>query len=301
MMYLPNFFIVGAAKAGTTTLHYVLQQHPEIYLPWKQKETFYFSGIKKTDFSGPGSFYGNGIIEHWEEYVKLFEDAEEKKAVGEVCVAYLYFPGTAERIYEKISQAKIIIMLRNPVDRAFSNYMHHVRDGIEPLSFEEALEREEERKKLGYWWGFRYVEVGFYYQQVKKYIDVFGKEKVRVYIFEEFVKEPLTTIKDILEFLEVDSTFVPVIDHYNVSGRPRLKMLQKLINSSHPMKHAVATLIPKRHRHRVKNFVMRANLVKEEMLPSTRKMLQEIYREDVMRLESLLGWKLKLRRIWGYE
>lgn len=291
MLKLPNFFIVGAAKAGTTTLYHCLRQHPDIFLP-KIKETFYFAGIRKSDFPGPGRDYGKDIIETWEDYIRLFRDCEHEKAIGEVCVAYLYFPETAERIHARIPHARIIIILRNPIERAFSNYLHHVRDGIEPLSFEEALAAEEDRKKKGYWWGFRYIEVGFYYEQVKRYIEVFGRERVAIYLYEKFVQNPEAVVKSILRFLDVDDTIIPKIGRYNISGRPRIQIIQQFIKKPSPIKEGLKILVPREMRYRILQHILKWNLRKEEIRRETRSMLARVYESDIRKLENIIGEKV---------
>jgi len=291
---LPNFFIVGAAKAGTTSLYHYLRQHPEVFLP-SIKETFFFAGIHKKDFLGPGSFYGNSIVETWEDYLSLFQDAYGKKAIGEVCVAYLYFKESALRIYQKVPNARIIIILRNPIDRAYSNYMHHVRDGIEDLSFEEAIQVEDERKKQGYWWGFRYIDVGFYYEQVKRYFDIFGKEQVHVYLYEDFAKDPVFVLRAIMRILEVNESFVPAyMPVYNISGKPRSRIIQSLL--SNKFIRRCGAVLPKGTRHLIRARVMEWNLKKEPMRPETRKYLANIYKDDIFMLEKLIG--IKVSEIW---
>jgi hypothetical protein len=304
MTNFPNFFVVGAAKSGTTSLYHYLKQHPEILLPL-QKENFFFAGIEKNTFTEIGSFYGRNIIENWEDYICLFKNANEEKAVGEICVAYLYFYENSIKNMEKylVQSPQIIIILRNPVDRAFSNYKHHVRDGIEPLDFDEAIKREvlRKRKNEKWWWGFEYVDVGFYYNQVKAYIDAFGAEKVKIYLYEDIEENLLKTIRDIFRFLEVDDSFTPEVSNiYNSTATPKYKTLQRFFfDYHHPLKRITRPLflsiIGKEKTEELVNFFKNKNLIKMKMNQKTRKYLIDFYRDDILMLENLIkrdlsGW-----------
>ena len=304
MRHIPNFLVVGAAKAGTTSLYHYLKQHPEVYLPHK-KEHFFFAGLKKDMFSGKGSFYGRNIIENWDDYVSIFDEAAAEKAVGEVCVAYLYFYensiGNILRYVQPVP--RIIIILRNPAERAFSNYKHHLRDGVEQLNFDEAIRPEviNRRKGENWWWGFDYIDVGFYHRQVKAYLEAFGKEKVRIYLYEEISRNLLGAMRDMFEFLEVDPSFIPDVSaKHNVTDIPRSKKLQNfLLNYDHPLKKISRPLllnaIGKEKTEKLFNYFKNKNSRKDSMEPDTKKYLIGIYRHDILLLQDLInrdlsGW-----------
>src|SRR5579863_751660 len=142
---MPNFFIVGAARSGTTSLDRYLSQHPQIYIAPK-KEVHFFAA-NHFPHTGPGDEWLNKRVIHEEEqYEQLFAGVTDEKRIGETSAYYLYLQGTAERIAHSIPAAKILILLREPIDRAYSAYMHLVRDGRETVSFAEGLRLEEERK-----------------------------------------------------------------------------------------------------------------------------------------------------------
>ncbi|MDP6150009.1 MAG: sulfotransferase, partial [Gammaproteobacteria bacterium] len=169
---LPTFLVIGAPKCGTTSLYHYLDQHPDVYLsPVKEPQYFAFAG-QQLDFRGPGVTINNAVTE-LADYRKLFSGASVEKAIGEASALYLSVPGTAERIRAQIPDVRLIAILRRPADRAFSSYMHLIRDDREPMrDFAAALAAEEQR--IADNWGFlwRYKQLGRYYEQLKHYYDI---------------------------------------------------------------------------------------------------------------------------------
>jgi hypothetical protein len=214
--YTPNFFIVGAARCGTTSLWEYLRQHPDIYMPpvIEQKEPAFFCDL-----------YG---VEHWDFYLTLFEAGNGRKRIGEASTPYLSSPESPGQIRSVLPHAKIIITLRNPVVRAYSLYKWMHANGYEKLAtFAEALEAEtawrkdngEFKKNNGqYYYNFLYYHSGLYYPQVKRYIATFPADQIHLIIFEEFVKEPLQHVQQIFRFLDVDPSFVPRLEVNNPSA-----------------------------------------------------------------------------------
>jgi len=292
---LPNFFIVGAAKAGTTSLQHYLNQHPDIFFP-NNKENFFFSGLKKNDFKGPRSDYAEVITENIEEYMGLYEKALGVKAVGEACVAYLYYFTQSINNFKKYLNAnlKIIIVLRNPIDRAYSNYKHHVRDGIEQLEFEDAIVQSIATQRMNekWWWGFNYIEPGFYYKPVKAYLNTFGKKNVKIYLYDDFQENPILILKDIFNFLGVDNKFEPdVTVSFNVSDLIINKKFNNfLFDINHPLKEFIRpvfiNLLGNEVTEKIVNFFKNKN--KRKLKRKTRKKLIEVYKKDLLLLQSLI-------------
>jgi hypothetical protein len=293
-MTLPNFLVVGAAKSGTTSLYYYLKQHPEIYMPDNIKETFFFSSITAEQFSGPGNKYARTAITSLQDYEKLFELAGSRKAIGEACVAYLYYYQTSiEKILKLLGrEIKIIIALRNPVDRAYSNYLHHLRENWEPLSFVEATTEkvQNQRKQDGWWWGFEYLPVSFYYEQVKAYIDIFGKERVLVILHDDLVSDAQVAIEKIFRFLAVDPSFIPdTTIRHNVSLVPRNKKIHSLLSKPNFYNTALRKVLPKKFYKELFEELKNRNLIKPPKLSmEDRIKLMPVFREDIFKLQDLI-------------
>jgi len=291
---LPNFLIVGAAKSGTTSLYHYLKRHPNVYMPDKIKETFFFTGENFEDINPVGGNYGRGVITSLNEYKKLFEVPENTIAIGEACVGYLYFyKKSINNIKQVLSNPKIIIILRNPIDRAFSNYLHHVKDGFEEHTFEDALKLEDEREKDKWWWGYQLTKAGFYYNQVKAYTENF--KQVKVYLHDDLKHDAVGLIKNIYEFLEVNSSFTHGIMKikYNVSGIPKNKFIHYFLAKPNPFKTAIKTMVnpflPEEKRKKLSQILMLKNLEKPQMKPQTREYLKNLYREDILELQDLIN------------
>lgn len=229
-MNKPNFFIVGAARSGTTSLWEYLKLHPGIYMPEDelQKEPSFFSDTRK-DLT-------------LDKYLAFFQKANEShRWIGEASVAYITDPLSANRIYEFNPAAKIIIMLRNPAERAYSLYNWMAQDGYEyAASFEEALKLEETRLleqqstwyKPNYYWGYLYFRSGLYHGQVKRYLELF-KDNVLIIKFEDFVKDPAASYGQVCSFLGLDAPHVSFQIHnpsHAVRSAKLLFVLRKLNN-----------------------------------------------------------------------
>lgn len=295
-MNMPNFLIVGAPKSGTTSLYQYLKQHPQVFVNSTIKESNFFVEPKKILGSGP-RFYGeNSYGKTLKDYQQLFEDVSvAHTAIGEICPVYLpFYENTIPNIKKYLNEdVKIIIILRNPIDRAFSHYMHNVRDTDEKLSFEDALKLENERINKSYWNSFYLTKLGFYYNQVKAYKENFIN--VKVFLFEDLRKDNF--FKELFEFLEVDSTLkINNEKSYNKSGRPKNKILQEfLVNeniSKKYFKSIFKNILPRTIKDQLlglQAILLDNNLEKEHMHPATREKLKNIFKEDIEKLSKLIN------------
>ncbi|RKY80403.1 hypothetical protein DRQ07_05510 [candidate division KSB1 bacterium] len=224
-MALPNFLIVGAAKAGTTSFFEYLAQHPEVYVPFC-KEPHYFSNAPHPK-----------LAENDEEYEKLFDGVKNEKAIGEASVTYLADPEAPFKIKNLIPDVRIIIFLRNPVNRAYSAWWQMYQLGYDNLDFQGVLEAENQRDTSEkfrsecpvHYTFYQYFKNGLYFAQVKRYFELFGEDKVKVYIFEEAVKNPEHICRDIFKFIGVNPGFTPEFKVYNASQVARFKKVQKIL------------------------------------------------------------------------
>lgn len=214
----PNFFIVGAAKSGTTSLWMYLKQHPEIFMPESvaNKEPSYFCDT-----------YG---FNNYTQYLNLFKSGAKYKAIGEASHAYLTSPESASWIRREVPNAKIIIVLRNPAERAYSLYRWMVSHGYEAIfPFEKALYIEPERKcnlsllkKMPqYICNYMYFESGLYYEQIYRYYKEFPLEQIKVILLDDLKQKPVEITQSIYEFLGVNNEILPLIKvHNKVEYRP---------------------------------------------------------------------------------
>ena len=220
----PNFIILGAAKAGTTALYHYLQQHPQIYMtPLKETNYFALRG-QHLDFRGPGDddYVNRMSITNEAAYRAQFEGVRDEIAVGEASPLYLYHPETANRIRQTLPDAKLIAFLRNPVDRAYSAFLHLVRDNRESeRDFAAALAREPERIAANYEHIWHYMSMGRYYEQLKRYYDRFPSEQIKVFLYRDLRTEPTRVLREIHGFLGVDADFCPNMGtRYNEATLP---------------------------------------------------------------------------------
>ncbi|MUL39032.1 sulfotransferase domain-containing protein [Gloeocapsopsis dulcis] len=287
-MTLPNFLVIGAAKAGTTALYYYLKQHPQIYMSPEKEPKFFALEGDKLDFRGPGDRENicKSAITDIETYHQLFKGVTNEIAVGEASPLYLYSPVAAERIKKYIPHAKLIAILRNPIERAYSGYIMHVREGRETAKdFAEALQEEEARIRNNWGWG-HYVSVGLYHTQLKRYLDLFDKEQIRVYLYEDLKANPISLVQDVFKFIGVEHTFLPDTSlKYNVAGVPKNNALRILIRNFNSLKPAVNFLLPDKLRHYVRGQVFEKPPV---LSHDIRQSLIEVYREDVSNLQNFL-------------
>ena len=295
--YWPNLFIVGAAKGGTTTLHYALDQHPQVFMS-KKKEPGYFTWPEEEL-----SFINNGklitkprfLVNHLQDYLQLFKEGEHKKIRGESSTTYLFFYektiANIKRILPKPDEVNIVIALRNPVDRAFSQYMHKLRDAAETLEFEDAIHAEQKRKDENHHFDFQYVQRGFYYPQVKAYLDHF--RKVKIYLNEDLRRDPQDVAKSLEEFLGIEQVSLDFGEALNVSGEPKVEALNKFLKKPNAMKKFFGQLLPKdlrrKMRLKVQSTVYKFNLEQREINPETKSELKKVYREDILKLQDLIG------------
>ncbi len=290
-MTLPNFLIIGAQKAGTTSLYHYLEQHPQIYMsPVKEPGFFDFEG-EKPNFCGPGDrdLYSH-VTTDIEAYRRLFQEASNEIAIGEATTWYLYSQKAPERIGHYIPNAKLIVILRNPVDRAYSSFMHAIRDSREPLTdFAQALQAEEARIEKNWEYLWRYKDMGFYSVQLKRYFEKFDRHQIKVYLYEDLNNNPAELLKNIFQFLGVDRNFIPeVFTRLNISGIRKNKAIDALLDDNNPVKNFLRPLLPVRVRKRIANHLRTNNFVKPSCSPDIQKELIEVFREDILALQNLI-------------
>ncbi len=287
-MIMPNFLIIGAGKAGTTSLYHYLRQHPQIYMsPIKETNFFAYEAensvnLKRIHFP----------ITSIEAYSALFQGISDEKAIGEASPLYLPSPVAAERIKHYIPHVKLIAILRNPVERAYSSYLMYVRDNRETRTFFQAI-REEELGITGdlpYGQG-HYIYIGLYYMQLVRYLRLFDTSQVAVYLFDDLQEDVMGVLGNIFRFLGVKDKFVPDIStRYNVSGVPRNGILKPLLWKS-PLTVTLRRLLPVSLYQTALTFLEMwrdRQLIKPPLSPEIRRKLVAVYKEDILQLQELI-------------
>ncbi len=294
-MTLPNFLVIGAQKA-VSSLYYYLKQHPEVYMsPVKVPRFFALEG-REPDFfrGGPGDreIMSQGTVTDIEGYRALFAGVSGEKAIGEASAWHLYIPEAAYRIRHHIPEARLMSVLRNPVDRAYSHFLMVRRNSCEPLAdFALALDAEEERVRERWGPNFHYKRMGLYHEQLARYYELFEAKQIRVYLYEDLKEDPVGTTQSIFRFLGVDEAFVPDTSlKHNVTRLPRSRALQTFIKKPHPLKATLRPFLPERLRRRMRVGLWERNLTGPPPMPEgVRRELSEAYREDVLKLQKLIG------------
>lgn len=292
-MIMPNFLIIGAAKSGTSALWKYLPQHPDVYMSPKKEPHFFAYEDEEPDANGPGDYTKHAKTD-LASYQALFADVTTEKVFGEAATTSLYLPQSIARIQKYIPNAKFIAILRQPADRAYSSYMHLIRDHREPIQdFREALKLENER--IANHWGFmwHYTHVGFYYEQIKRFYKQFDETQIRIYLHDEFTTKPLEIIQDIYAFLEVDNTFEPDMRiRANMSGVQKSKQLesvtQTVFDKPNPVRYAARRLMSKELRWRITTMIRNSNLKRQELSPELRHDLTNLFRDDILKLQVLI-------------
>ncbi len=276
-MRLPDFFVPGAAKAGTTSLFSYLTQHPSVFIP-AIKEPNFFSDDPVREFRT------------LEAYLRLYSGCPAGVMAGDASPSYLPSQNAASRIFALQPKAKIIILLRNPVDRAYSLYWQRRKWFSEVLSFEDALAAEEERTRDGWTFGFRYVGSGLYCEQIKRFHDVFGKEEVQIYLLDDLRDDAGAVCRSVFRFLGIAEDYPVRTDKiYSQTGPYRNRVLGRILAGPFPGRSLLRRIVPPRMKT-LKDDMVHRNIDKPpEMSPETRAMLVERFREDIGRLEELLG------------
>jgi hypothetical protein len=293
-MSMPNFLMIGAAKSGTSSLYAYLRQHPQVFLSEVRECEFFALQDQTPHFAGPGDQVAyRRYITTLDRYQALFTDAADRPAVGECSDLYLYSAAAAQRIRESIPDVKLIVMLRNPVDRAYSHYRQFVRDGREPLgTFEEALNAEETRVADG-WHPHWYLKArGLYSRQITAYLELFPRDRLAIHLYDDFLAQPEAVMRALFSFLGVEPAFRPDMSlRYNISGTPRSRLLHAVLARPMAVKDLLKPLIPPPVRHRLRAKLMTRNIIPEKarIAPETRRTLASFYRDDLLTLQSLIG------------
>jgi hypothetical protein len=288
---MPNFLIIGAQKAGTTALHHYLGQHPQVYMSTAKEPGFFAFEGGLPDFQGPGDAEGHRFVTtSLDEYQKLFQGATNELAVGESSTWYLGHPQAPEKIKKYVPEAKLIAILRNPVDRAYSSYQHLIRDGREPLKdFSKAIDAEQQRIDANWEYLWRYKYMGQYSVHLSRYLKTFAASQLKVFIYEDLSDSPEKLLKDIYQFLELDDSYSPeVFTHLNMSGKRKIQSLDTFLQKENLTKSILKGFLPATIRKQLADYVRRKNTIKEKCPGEAREKLVKFFYEDIANLQDMI-------------
>ena len=294
-MTMPNFLIIGAPRCGTTSLYHYLKQHPQIYMSSIKEPTFFVLEGRSREFAPDRERGREGrTIYDLEAYQALFAAVIDEIAIGEASIQYLYSSRAPDRIKYHIPEAKLIAVLRDPAERAYSSYLMSVRRGLETITdFAQAIQVELDQPESGlkWWQKRRNLEAGFYHRHLQEYYERFDAQQIGVYFYEDLKADPARLVQDVFRFLGVDPSFSPDLAvEYLVSGTPKNGLGRSFLRLSRsPIKDLLKSVIPDRLGHRLVYAVESRILTKPPSLdPKIRADLIEIYRADILQLQDLL-------------
>jgi len=291
-MSLPNYMFIGAAKSATTTFFDILKKHEDIFVP-KFKEPHFFNIDEN---------YLKGLDWYKKTY---FKDINNESIIIDFTPTYLYYKLCAERIFDSLGpNVKFVIILRNPIDRAYSHYNHSKRDGHEVSSFEDAIKLENERiekfrDKNDFLSELRcsYISQGLYFEMISAYLKYFDLNNFFIINFESEVVQNLDqTLLKLSKFLKLDLSNLDYEIHSNKSGKPKYKLLQNIITNNNLFRKILKILVPQKQRQIIRNKIKNFN--KEDFVylqlseEKRRQLFEKYFRKDIMKLENLIGKKM---------
>ncbi len=305
---IPDFFIVGQAKSGTTALFDFLGRHPDVFtcLP---KEPHFFCGDlhEESDrFFGKRKWFEFRTLD---EYLRIFDGAEGHAAAGEASVHYIYSQTSAEEIAAFNPDARIIIMIREPVSFLHSLFVQKRNETVETLeTLGEALEAEPERKRgrhlndrVRFPSVLYYSERVRYAEQIRRFTERFPEERIRIILFDDFKADNERVYRETARFLGVDPSFTPDFQLVNAAKAPRSELLNRIVRSSGPrrrLKAMLPTSVYEPLQMRVQRLIMK-DAEKPTLSAETRRELERRFAPEVEACGDLLGTDLLTR--WGYR
>lgn len=289
----PDFLILGAAKAGTTALFGALSRHPGVFCPAKKEPQFFVFPGEPPQFAGPGA-ERNARKVVWEEgaYAALFADCPPGAMAGEATTDYLSSERAPASAFQYVPRARLIAILRHPVERGYSQYLHLRHTGLEPLaSFEAAWHEDAARTASGWRPATRYQTRGFYGRALARWLSMFPREQLLVLFYEDWRRHPDQVLARVWDHLGIGAVSNPVVRQENVSSRqPRWGWLHQRMVEDNAMRRWAQRRLPLAVRDAVTQSIARVNLTPGPPLdPALRARLAALYHDDLTQVEALTG------------
>lgn len=290
----PTFLIIGAPRCGTTMLYEELKRHPDVFVsPIKEPSFFAPEGTR-----APFENAGDPTVLDLETYQALFAGARENQAIGEASPLYLYSPRAPFRIQAHAPNAKLIAVLRDPVERAYSHFLLHRLWGLEDIAgLQAAVEAEDDREQMGRSAHWFYRRVGLYGEQLARYLSIFPREQMKVFLFEDLEQSPQAVIEQILEFLNLDRRFqLRAPRRVNVAGAPRSSRLHTFLTAPNLVSKSLTPFVGESTRRKMRSRIWdealeglkQWNLRKPPLDRQVRGWLIDFYRADILRAQDIL-------------
>ena len=295
-MSLPTLFVVGAMKAGTTSLHHYLAQHPEFYVPrYEEPSWFSFAG-QRPNMTGPNGLrpsVNDSAVTDRSAYETLYLAAHRDQTLVDVSPTYMYVPAASERIARLVPNARAVVVLRHPVDRAYSSFMHAIREEREPIpDFASALAAEPDRiaANCGFLW--RYLDMGRYFRQIVRLRERLGPEQLLVLLTEDLADNPQAACSRIVDFAGRDASFsFDVSVRHNVSGIPKSQWVHQVLQTGslqRSVARPLATLLGRDRLRDLQSRLKARNMRRQPLDPNLRMQLTRQFRSEIRALSALI-------------
>lgn len=289
-MTLPNFVVIGAAKAGTTAVYWYFAEHPAVHMSPVKETNFFAYGV---DPAGR-LLYGDPDVHHFPvtslaAYEALFAPAGNAAAVGEVSPIYLECPEAAGRIRALLPGAKLICCLRDPVDRAYSDYLMYLRNRGRRLDPARDLVPGAAWLQPDAHW----MRIGYYHAQLARYYDAFPRDQIHVFLFDDLKRDLAGVVRELYRFVGVDPAFAPDFDTpHNVGGMPANVLLERLLTKS-AIKTVVAPWMPKSATNWLRQLRTRTMRKPPALPPELRRQAARHFHDDLAATAALIGRSLE--------
>jgi hypothetical protein len=292
----PNFLVIGAMKAGTTSVYRYLEQHPDVFVSATKEPGFFAYENGRLQWSGPYDRQWRAGVRptRWEQYLAHFSRARKQSAIGEATAIYLSDPRAPERIRHYLPAARLIAILRHPVDRAYSAFLMKCRRD-EHLSFVDALAAEPRRIAEGWGYGWHYAALGCYVEPLRRYRSLFPPEQLEVALYDDLAEDPAALMRRFYRYLGVDEAFEPDLRmRYQSARLTRWRAFDSWMASHMTVRTRLKRYFPGDSARRLYHFVDRLNQrlnrrPAPRLPPALRAELTQGFRDEILALQDLLG------------